>query len=327
MKNVLVTGGTGFLGSNLAIALLEQACNVRILRRATSDLRAIGTAQVSHSIGDIRNPEDVRKAVIGCDTVFHTAALVSYWSRQRQLLFDINIGGTKNVVDACLDAGVEKLVHTSSIAAIGFPGDGILADETVAFNPEEQDVGYRISKHQAEAEVLRGVNAGLPAVILNPSLIMGPRDVSFNAGQIVRDVYRGRLFFYTRGGVSMVSVGDVVRGHLEAVRRGRVGERYILAGENLTHREIIRTTAEVVGHTGPIFRIPMTLARSVARLSEAIGNMTNRKPWVGRELVVSLDQRRWFSSAKAARELGYTITPFRETVRQTFEWYRQNGFL
>ena len=153
MRNVLITGGTGFVWSNLAAALLNKGYNVRIFRRHNSDVRALREIPVEHSLGDIRDPASLRRAIKGCDTVFHTAALVSYWKRERELMYGINIGGTRNIVDVCLELGVEKLVHTSSIAAIGFSGEGLAVDETSPFNWDRYDVGYRISKNRAEKEL------------------------------------------------------------------------------------------------------------------------------------------------------------------------------
>jgi dihydroflavonol-4-reductase len=327
MKNVLVTGGTGFIGSNLAIALLQEGCNVRILRRPNSDLRAIGSANVEHRLGDVQDLDSLSRAMSGCDTVFHTAAIVSYWRKDRERMYDTNITGTRNVVAACMEAGIQKLVHTSSVAAIGFPEQGTWADETNSFNWEPYDVGYRISKHRAEQEVLRSVKSGLPAVIVNPSIVLGPRDIHFNGGQIVRDIYKRRLFFYVDGGMNVVYVDDVVRGHIAAARKGRIGERYILCGENLQIREIFRITAEVVGGIVPRRKLPNSVVRTVAGLAEIIGNVTNRKPWLTRELVARAGTSYYFSCAKAQRELAYIVTPFRTAAQSAFEWYRENGFL
>ncbi|MEX2191645.1 MAG: SDR family oxidoreductase, partial [Bacteroidota bacterium] len=322
MRNVLVTGATGFLGSNLAAALLTQGYRVRILRRTTSDLRALSGIEVEHHLGDVRDKESLRKAIRGCDTVFHAAALVSYWRKQRAELYDINIRGTANIVDVCLELGVEKLVHTSSVAAVGFSGDRIPADETTAFNWESYDIGYRISKHRGELEIQRGIKLGLPAVIVNPSVIIGERDIHFNGGQIVRDVYKKRIFYAIDGGISVVYVGDVVRGHIAAAASGRIGERYILSGENLTHSQILNTTAEVVGGWKPIVKLPLWAAKGLAAGSEVIANVTNTKPWLASELIAGITRTCWFSHEKASRELGYTVTPFRIAVQRTFEWYR-----
>jgi len=327
MKNVLVTGGTGFIGSNLAVALLQEGCYVRILRRPDSDLRAIGNAGVEHSIGDIRDLESLRSALRGCDTVFHTAAMVSYWRKERELMYDVNIRGTRNVVQACLEANVQRLVHTSSVAAIGYPENGGLSDENNIFNWGPYDVGYRIAKHEAEAEILRGVKLGLPAVMVNPAVVIGPRDIHFHGGQIVRDVYRKRIFYYAEGGMNIVYVDDVVRGHIAAARRGRDGERYILSGENLTHKQIFGITAEVVGGFSPRLKLRTPIVKAIAALAETIGNATNAKPWVTKELVAGLGVSNFYSCEKAKRELGYTVTPFREGVEKTFAWYKENGML
>ncbi|HEX9614988.1 MAG TPA: SDR family oxidoreductase [Bacteroidota bacterium] len=327
MRTVLVTGATGFLGSNLTAALVRQGLHVRILRRASSELRALESADVEHRVGDVLDKQSVLNAVRGCDTVFHAAALVSYWKRQRAQLFATNVDGTRNVVEACLELGVGKLVHTSSVAAIGFPSGKAPADESTVFNWEPYDVGYRISKHRAEQEVLRGVKLGLPAVIVNPSVIIGERDIHFNGGQIVRDVYRKRLFYYVQGGISVAYVGDIVHGHLMAARQGRSGERYILSGENLTHKQLLSVTAEVVGGLKPAVKLPMWFAKGLAAVSETIGNVSNTKPWIARELVAGLDLICWFSCEKAKRELGYSVTPFRTAVQRTFEWYKRNSLL
>ena len=327
MKTVLVTGGTGFLGSNLAWTLRERGLQVRILRRSSSDLRAIGDADVEHVIGDVRDRDALRKAVAGCDTVFHAAAVVSYWKKKRQELIDVNVGGTQNVIDVCLELGVEKLVHTSSIAAIGFAGEGQCADESNEFNWQGYDIGYRNAKHQAEELVRSGVQCGLPAVIVNPSVMIGPRDVHFLGGQILRDVYRKKIFYYVSGGISIADVADVVGGHIAAALKGRIGERYILCGENLTHRQVLATTAEVVGGLKPLFRLPMPAVQLIAAVSEAVGSMANREPWIPRELMAGIDRTCWYSAAKAIRELGYSITPFRSAVERTFAWYRANGLL
>jgi dihydroflavonol-4-reductase len=327
MRNVLVTGGTGFIGSNLAAALVKQGCNVRILRRTDSDLRAVGSLGVEHAVGDVRNAASLMAAMKGCDTVFHTAAIVSYWKKERPLMFDVNIRGTRNVVDSCLELGVETLVHTSSIAAIGFPENGTTADETNSFNWERFDVGYRISKFEAEKEVRRGVERGLHAVTVNPSVVIGERDIHFHGGQLVRDVYHKKIFYYVAGGMNIVYVGDVVRGQLLAAERGRTGERYILSGENLTHKEIISTIAQVVGGIKPLFQMPQACVKLVTAISEGIANRLGRRPWVTRELLAGSRLNYHFSCRKAEVELGYTRTPFPEAVEKAFAWYCNNGLL
>lgn len=327
MRNVLVTGGTGFIGSNLALALLAEGCNVRVLRRRDSDLRALGNADVEHCIGDLRDASSLRRALKGCDTVFHTAAMVSYWRKERDEMYDVNIGGTRNLVELCLGLGVRRLIHTSSVAAVGYSEEGGLAQESNEFNWDRFDIGYRTSKHLAEREVQEGVKRGLEAVIVNPSIVIGPRDIHFHGGQLIRDIHKKRIFYYITGGMNIVYVDDVVRGHILAARQGRSGERYVLCGENLTHKEIISTIAEIVGGLRPFFRFPPGAVRMIAATAEGIGNLLNVKPWVTRELLASSGMTYYFSCDKARREFGYQMTPFREAVRRTFEWYKEEGLL
>ncbi|HCA82112.1 MAG TPA: nucleoside-diphosphate sugar epimerase [Bacteroidetes bacterium] len=327
MKNVLVTGGTGFIGSNLVEVLLREGCSVKVLRRKESDLRALEGLEVESCFGDVRDAEAVLKAVKGCDTVFHAAAIISHWKKERPLMEAVNVGGTRNVVDACLRSGVRRLVHTSSVAAIGFPGHEMTADENTQFNWEPYDIGYRNTKWAAEQEIARGVKLGLDAVMVNPSVVIGPRDIHFHGGQLIRDIYHRRIFYYVSGGMSVVYVGDVVRGHLLAAKLGRTGERYILSGESLSHRQIISTIAEVVGGIKPLFRMPSTAVTALALASESIGALLNKKPWVTRELFAGGRFRYHFSCMKAKSELGYSSIPFRQAVVNTFEWYKTHGLL
>jgi dihydroflavonol-4-reductase len=327
MKTVLVTGGTGFLGSNLALALLKEGTSVRILRRASSDLRAIGNAPVEHCVGDILDPPSLRRALHGCDTVFHTAALISYWRKERERMMEVNVTGTRNVVEASLEMGVTRFIHTSSVAAIGLRDDGKPADEETTFRWDPRTPGYRIAKHLAEQEVLKGVKQGLPAVIVNPSIIIGPRDLYVRGGQLIRDIARKRIFYATGGGMNVVDVDDVVRGHVEAARRGRIGERYILGGENLSTGEVFSITAEVVGGIKPLFTLPAGAVQLLGSLFESIANIVGVRPWITRELVATVGRNLWYSSTKAERDLGYTVTPLRVAVEKTYRWYREHGFL
>jgi dihydroflavonol-4-reductase len=233
---------------------------------------------------------------------------------------DVNVRGTRNVVQACLENGVGKLVHTSSVAALGFRGDRELIDETATFNRAATNA-YKESKHLGESEVLAGVGQGLDAVMINPTVVIGQRDVHVHGGQIVRDAKRGRIPAYIRGGMNVVDVDDVVRAHIAAASRGRKGERYIAGGMNLTHREVFTIAARVVGARPPLFPVPIWALRSAARIADAVGTMTGRQPWITPELVSSAGRHNWYSSAKAERELGYRATPIEEAMRRAYEWY------
>lgn len=327
IRNVLVTGGTGFIGSSLAIALLNHGCSVRILRRPDSSLRAIGDTEVEHAVGDVRDLSSVRRAVQGCDTVFHTAAIISHWRKERQLMYDTNILGTRNVATASLEAGVRTFVHTSSVAAVGYDPDGSVANENTKFNWQPFDIGYRISKFESEQEILSAVKLGLPAVIVNPSTVIGPRDIRFHGGRIIRDIARKRIFYYVDGGLNVVYIDDVVRGQLAAAEKGRIGEQYILCGENLTYREIFSATADIVGGIKPLFKLPTFGVKAAAASVETAARILRLRPWVSRELVAGLGIQNKFSCGKAERELGYSVTPFREGLEKTYLWYKQNHLL
>ncbi len=326
INSVLVTGATGFIGSNLALRLVEEGHRVRILRRTGADLQALRGIDVEHRIGDIRDQEAVEKAVRGCDTVFHSAAIVSFKRSRYAEQLEVNVTGTRNIVAACLKEGVGRLVHTSSIAAIGYRTDQGLIDEETPFN-WEGTIGYRVSKHRAEQEILSGVRRGLSAVMVNPSVVIGERDIHFHGGQILRDVRRGLVPLYINGGMNVVYVRDVVAGHLAAAQRGRPGERYILAGENLTHREVFSRTAAIVGGRAPFARLPLPLLRIGATLLEKVTDALGKDPLITRDLAVGAGRFQWFTCRKAENELGYSFTPFDIAVRRTFEWYRSEGLL
>ncbi|HTR82398.1 MAG TPA: SDR family oxidoreductase [Bacteroidota bacterium] len=327
MKNVLVTGGTGFIGSNLAAALVHNGVAVRILRRSSSDLFNVKSLPVEHCIGDVRDSASLRSAMKGCDTVFHTAAMVSFWRPLRQLQHEVNVGGTRNVVQACLDEGVKRLVHTSSIAAIGHPSDGNIADETTAFNWQSVDNGYKNSKHLAEKEIEDGVARGLDAVMVNPAVVIGPGDIHFNGGKILRVVKRGQSLFYIKGGMNVAFVDDVVRGHIGAATKGKTGERYILGGENLTQKDVFRITSEIIGGIPPIIRLPVPLLMLAASAFDIIGMILHKEPMLSTELISGAGIFNWYSSAKAQRDIDYSITPFRESVTRTYAWYREKHLL
>jgi len=326
MKKVLVTGGTGFIGSNLAASLVARGCEVRIFRRENSDLRTLRGIAAEHVIGDVRDPASVLRAVEGCDTVFHAAALVTFVRRVRDLQEEVNVSGTRNVVRACLARGVGKLVHTSSIAAIGHPPPGDLATEESPFN-WPRVAGYKFSKYQAEQCVLDGVAHGLDAVIVNPTVVIGERDSRFHGGQLVKEAARGRLLFYPDGGMNVAYVGDVVRGHLLAAERGSTGKRYILGGHNMTHKEIFERTARLLRKRPPLARLPAPLVRISGRLVEAVSLAIGIDPPISSDLVAGAGIRNWYSIRRAEDELGYTVSPFDQAILGAYRWYRENGFL
>ena len=326
MQTVLVTGATGCVGSNLAIALHRAGCRVRILRRPSSRLDVLDDIPREEIVGDICDELILRRATDGCDVVYHAAALVTFARGTRGEQQRVNVLGTRAVVKACLSAGVGTLVHVSSVSAIGYPPRGSLADETT---PVDRKLarGYKLSKILAEEEVRAGVERGLRAVIVNPSVVIGERDTRFHAGQLIRDITKGRIPFYVDGGMNIVYAGDVVRGMTSAAVRGKTGERYILAGENMTHREIFFRVAELIGGRRPMGKLPLWMLRVSGRTIESASRLIGVEPLFTADMAAVAGRYNWYSSRKAEAELGFTKTSFNETILAAYGWYREKGMV
>jgi dihydroflavonol-4-reductase len=326
MPLCLVTGATGFIGSNLSAQLVAQGARVRILRRSSSDLRILDGIPVQHCPGDLADPVSLRRAMTGCDVVYHAAALVSFKKGDRRRQHEVNVEGTRALVEACLAEHVPRLVHVSSIAAIGHPQPGEVATEETAFNWGSISA-YRETKHMAEGEVLKGVERGLSAVIVNPSVVVGERDIHFHGGEILRSVKRGLVRFYPEGGMNVAYVGDVVEGMIAAAQKGRTGNRYILGGENLSYRDVFTRAARLIGGPAPIGRLPSGMLHSSARLVETVCGWLNLDPPITGEMVAGTTRNNWYSSDKAVRELGYRISGFDRAILAAWQWYRAKGML
>ena len=324
---VLVTGATGFVGSNLAAALAARGDQVRVLRRSTSRLDALAGLPVEYVTGDILEPDTLAAAMQGCDGVFHVAAMSQYWRSDKATLYRANVDGTRCVMQAALAAGVRRVVHTSSVAALGYPPRGVLADEAQAFPPELSWFAYGRSKYLAELEVRRAVDQGLPAVIVNPTIVLGPRDLNFVSGSLIRASVKGQLRVVPPGGSNIVHVADVVAGHLAAAERGRVGERYILGGENLSHWEAATVIAQVTGGAHPLLTLPRWALPPIARLVDAFNALSRRPPLVTGYQILLGGEDIYVDNSKAVRELGLPQTPFRQAAADAYAWYKEQGWL
>jgi dihydroflavonol-4-reductase len=324
---VLVTGGTGFVGSQLAAALVGRGDSVRVLRRASSGLVTLEGLPVEHIIGDILDPEAVAHAVEGCERVFHVAGLSSYWRAKREDIYRVNVEGTRIVMDACLRAGVQRVVHTSSIGAIGIPPEGTVGNEEMAFDRQSAAFAYADSKHLAEGKVRKAVERGLPAVIVNPAVVIGAGDQYLIAGHIGLEVARGGLLAVPPGGICVVDVDAVVQGHIAAAERGRVGERYILGGENLTYREIVATAAALTQTPAPRRTIPRGALPLLGVVVDTVNRVSSRPPAVNGEQIRLSARNVFFDSGKAVRELGYPMLPFRGAAEKALRWYTDHGYL
>jgi dihydroflavonol-4-reductase len=323
---VLVTGATGFVGSQVAAALVRRGDQVRILRRKSSTLIALEGLDLEHCYGDILEPDAVREAVRGCDAVFHVAALSSYWRAKSPDVYRVNVEGTRIVMDACLRAGVGRVVHTSSCAAIGVRRDGRPSDETQPFDPHEKRFAYAYSKYLAEQEALKAVKLGLPAVIVNPAVVIGPGDHNLISGSMIVEMAKRPMPAAPPGGVSMADIDAVTHGHLAAAERGRIGERYILGGENLTYKEITQIIADVVGCKAPRWRIPPWIIPPAAAALDAANHFVRRPIMSGDQLRLST-HKAFFDSSKAVAELGYPLLPFRDAAARAYRWYVDHGYL
>jgi dihydroflavonol-4-reductase len=323
----LVTGATGFIGANLVEALTLHGWQARALRRQSSSLRALEGLTYEPAIGDINDPPSLTAAMAGIDIVFHVAASADYWRSSADKMMRANVDGTRNVLQAAKDAGVRRVVFTSSCAALGKPPFGQAIDETAQFNLRTSEFPYGYSKRLAEQVCQEFVQAGLDVVIVNPAVVLGPRDVNMISGSLVVQAARHSLPAMPPGGVSVIDVADVCTAHIAAAEHGRTGERYILTGHNLWYSELFATIAKVTGKSAPSLTLPGGVFRAAGSAVDfARETLKLSLPVNGEQVRFSADTF-WFDASKAQRELGLTARPFQETVQRTYEWYQAHGFL
>lgn len=311
---ILVTGATGFLGSHACRRLVESGHRVAVLARPRSDLRALSGLEVARLIGDVRDAAAVDAAARGQDAVVHAAASRERGAPAADTIMRVNVEGTRQVVTACLRHGA-RLLHVSSTAAIGIPLDrNHPADETFTFNLEGCGLPYHVSKHLAEQEVQRGVARGLDAVIVNPSEIHGPFGTGFRGSAVPGRIERSRFVPCFPGGLCVVHVEDVVDGLVAALARGGRGERYILGGENLTHRELAAIAARALGLRRTLVTLPRWVTWLAATASRSATALAGRP--VGRDVHHLTDRFFFYDSAKARRALGFRPRPYVEIARE-----------
>ena len=325
---MLVTGVTGFLGWHVARLLAQKGERVRGLARQGSRVRELETGQDDLEIvrGDLREPATLAGAVASCKAVYHVAADYRLWSPRPQDLYESNVEGTRNLMQASWQAGVEQFVYTSTVGCIGFPASG-LGDETTPVSLADMTGHYKRSKFLAEQVALREAAAGKPVWIVNPTAPVGDHDVRPTpTGKIVLDFLKGDMPAYIETGLNLISAVDTARGHLLAAERGRQGERYILGGENLTLQQILGRLATITGYPAPRVRIPYAVAYGAAVVSTAWASVTGREPRAPIEGVRMAKKKMWVSTDKATRELGFTAGPVDEALRSAVDWYRANGY-
>ena len=323
----MLTGATGFVGSAVARALLARGHTLRLLVRDGSDRSNIEGLPAQLAVGDLRDPASLERAVQGCRHVVHVAADYRLWVPDPAAMNRANVDGTRALLLAAHEAGAERMVYCSSVAALGLVGDGTPADETTP-NALSKVIGtYKRSKYLAEQAVLALVREqGVPVVIVNPSAPVGPRDIKPTpTGKMIADTAAGRMPAYVDTGLNVVHVDDVAAGHVLALERGRVGECYILGGEDLNMASLLALVAEVAGRKPPRVKLPYGALYPVALASEALAHVAGVEPLVTRDILAMAKKKMFFSSAKAQAELGYTWRPAREAVADAVAWFRAQG--
>ena len=326
---VLVTGGSGFVGSAVIRSLLERGERVRAMTRACSDPALLEGLDIERVHGDLDDPGSLFRAVSGCRALFHVAADYRLWVPAPETIYRTNVEGTRSLMRAAAEAGVERIVYTSSVATLGVTGDARPADEATPASVDDMIGHYKRSKYLAE-EAVRSLieDDGLPAVIVNPSAPIGPRDIKPTpTGRLIVDLARGKLPAVVDTGLNVVHVDDVAAGHLLAFDHGKVGERYILGGDNMHLGEIAKAVADVADVRPPTCKLPISPLIPIAQGLELIWRLTGRtsEPFISVDSLRMARKLMFFSSAKAERDLGYTPRPALDAFKDAVAWYRNAG--
>ncbi|MBA2125487.1 NAD-dependent dehydratase [Hyphomicrobium methylovorum] len=325
---VFLTGASGFVGSAVARRLIAEGFAVRALVRRESNRTNLADLDAEVVEGDLRDAQMLQSAMAGARYVMHVAADYRLWAPDPREIFASNVDGTRAVMAAAKSNGVERIVYTSSVATLRPATDGTPVDETSPLDEANAIGAYKKSKVQAERLVERMVAEGLPAVIVNPSTPIGPRDVRPTpTGRIVVEAASGRMPAYVDTGLNLVHVDDVAAGHVSALTHGRIGERYILGGENVSLGEMLREIAHLVGRRPPNVSLPRGLIYPIAYGAEAMARLTGREPFATVDGLRMAKYKMYFSSAKAARELAYRARPVKDALADAHRWFREAGYL
>ncbi len=323
----LVTGATGFVGSHVARLLVEKGERVRALAREGSDLRAIKGLPVEQMRGDLRSATCCQKALAGVACVYHVAADYRLWAKDPNEIYENNVAGTQNLLDAARRAGVERFVYTSTVGTIAVPRRGLPTEETRA-RLGEMIGHYKRSKFMAEQLALNAAASGMPVVIVNPTTPIGPGDWKPTpTGRMILDFLNGKIPAYVDTGLNVVAVEDVARGHLLAAERGRVGERYILGGRNMTLKEIYDALSAITGQPSPRFRLPHIVALAAGCADQVISRALGREPRIPLEGVRMARHRMFVDCSKAAQELGFHACPVEHALERAARWYLENNYV
>jgi dihydroflavonol-4-reductase len=327
-----VTGATGFLGSHVARALAEQGADLRLLVRPASDLRNLEGLNGDRITGDLREPASMERALSGCDVAFHVAADYRLWVRDPAEMYRSNVEGTRSLLQAARKQGVRRVVYTSSVATMGFNSgskNGGVADEESPVSLADMIGHYKRSKFMAEQVAVEAAKSGVDVVIVNPTTPIGERDIKPTpTGRIVLDFLKRKFPAYVETGLNLVDATECARGHVQAMEKGRAGERYILGGENLTLKQILDRLAAITGLKSPTVKLPYVFAFATGVVDEMVtGRLLGREPRATIDAVRMGRKMMFVSSAKAERELGWRTVPVDGALRRSVEWFRGNGYV
>jgi dihydroflavonol-4-reductase len=341
-----VTGATGFLGSHVARVLAEQGAELRLLVRPTSDLRNLDGLNADRVVGDLREAASLEKALAGCEVVFHVAADYRLWVRDPDQMYRSNVEGTRSLLEAARKQRVRRVVYTSSVATMGFisnhaaelrsagqPGAAVrtqaVADEASPVSLADMIGHYKRSKFMAEQVAFEAARSGVDVVIVNPTTPIGERDIKPTpTGRIVVDFLKRKFPAYMETGLNLVDATECARGHVQALEKGRSGERYILGGENLTLKQILDRLAAITGLTSPTVKVPYLVALVAGVVDEMVtGRLLGREPRATIDEVRLSRKMMFVTSAKAERELGWRMVPVDGALRRSVEWFRANGYV
>jgi dihydroflavonol-4-reductase len=325
---VFVTGATGFLGSHVARVLAEQGADIRLLVRPTSNLKNLEGLKAETAIGDLRDPASLEKAMACCEVVFHVAADYRLWVRDPNEMYRSNVEGTRAIIEAARKNAVRCVVYTSSVATMGFTGNGHPADEDSPVALADMIGHYKRSKFMAEQVALEAGRDAMRVVTVNPTTPVGEQDVKPTpTGRIVVDFLKRKFPAYVDTGLNLVDVRECARGHVAALEKGKSGERYILGGENLTLKQILDKLGAISGLPSPKVKLPYFVAYLAGAVDETVsGRMLGREPRATIETVRMGKKKMWASSSKAERELGWKTLPADAALRRAVEWFRANGY-
>ncbi len=324
----LVTGGTGFVGRAVVVELLAQGRPVRVLVRNPKP-PALEGLPVEVALGDLRDRISLEAALKGCSHLFHVAADYRLWVPIPAEMYAINVEGTRNLLAAAQAQGVSRVVYTSTVGALGNPGDGTPGREDTPVSLKDMVGHYKRSKFLAEKAALEFAAAGLPLTVVNPSTPMGPWDWRPTpTGQIIVDFLKGRMPAYLETGLNVIHVDDVARGHLLAEARGQVGERYILGNENLSLSQILQLLAELSGRPAPKLRLPYWPVLALAYVDEFFtGRIRGKRPRMPVTAIRMARKFMYFDNTKAVKYLGLTLTPVRQALADAVEWFKEHGYV